>query len=121
MQRFFASLILFVLLVAPTFTHAGILSSGLKNFQPESGYSTAGEYDVSFIVGRVINTFLGLLGTIFLVLLVHAGYLWLTAAGEEEQVKKAKSLINQAVIGLLVVLGAGGISFFVFDELRKGI
>ncbi|MEK9152326.1 MAG: hypothetical protein AAB692_03080, partial [Patescibacteria group bacterium] len=61
--------------------------------------------------------FLGLLGTVFVVLMIYAGYLYMTAQGNEEQVEKAKGLIKNAVIGLVIVFTSYMIQFFVFDYL----
>jgi len=69
------------------------------------------------IIGKLINIFLGFLGVIFLVLMLYAGFLWMTAQGEEAKVKKAKDMITQAVIGLIIVVAAFAISNFVLASL----
>lgn len=69
------------------------------------------------IVGSIINAALGFLGIIFLVLLLYAGFLWMTAQGEDANVKKAKGMITQAVIGLVIVVAAFAISNFVLGSL----
>lgn len=68
-------------------------------------------------VGAIIKAALGLLGTVFLGFLVYAGYLWMTAGGNEEEVTKAKKLITQAIIGLAIVLAAYAITAFVVRGL----
>lgn len=75
-----------------------------------------GEYkDPRQTVARIIKISLELIGTIFIVLAVYAGFLWMTAAGEEENITKAKSMLRAAVIGVLIVLSALSITYFVFD------
>jgi len=69
------------------------------------------------IVGIGIQAFLGLLGVIFLILMLYAGYNWMMARGDEEKVTKAKDTITRAIIGLLITIGAYAISFWVFDKL----
>ena len=76
-----------------------------------------GSNDLASIVGTVIQAFLGLLGVIFLVYMLYAGYNWMIAQGEEEKVEKAKDTIKRAVIGLIIVIGAYAISLWVFDRL----
>ena len=71
------------------------------------------------IVGNLIKIFLSILGVLFVVLMVYAGYLWMNARGNEQQVEKAKNILTQAVIGLIVVLGAYSITFFVVNGLMK--
>ena len=55
-------------------------------------YQTGGDLESNLpaAVGSVISTFLGLIGVVLLVIIVYAGFLWLTAGGNEEQVKTAR-------------------------------
>lgn len=69
-------------------------------------------------VSTVIVGVLSLAGTIFLVLTVYAGILWMTAAGNEDQVTKAKDIVSQAVIGLAITLAAYAITAFVTGKLN---
>jgi len=69
------------------------------------------------IVGSTISILLGLLGIVFVVLVVYAGFLYLTSNGEETNVKKAKKLLTQAVIGLIIIVSAYAISSYVIDAL----
>jgi len=82
-----------------------------------AGFNTS--MDVTNIVGNFITGFLALLGIIFIVLIILAGYNWMTAAGEEEKVNKAKDTLTRAIIGLVITVGAYAISQFVMDRLLK--
>ena len=62
-------------------------------------------------VGLVINYGLVLLGMIFLVLIILGGFEWMTAAGNEDKVKKAKSMIGTAITGILIVFLAAGLAY----------
>ncbi|MBI5732116.1 MAG: hypothetical protein HY982_02025, partial [Candidatus Magasanikbacteria bacterium] len=64
-------------------------------------------------VTRIIFILLGVLGTVFLGLIVYAGYLWLTAGGEEEKIREAKKYLFNGVIGLIIILAAFGITILV--------
>ncbi len=68
-------------------------------------------------IGSLIAVLLGFLGVIFLILIIYAGLLWMTAAGNEDNVKKAKSILLNSVIGLVILLSAYAISSFVIDQL----
>jgi hypothetical protein len=72
------------------------------------------------IVGGVIQVALGLIGVVLLVLLIYSGYLWMTAQGNEEQVKKAKSMLRNAVIGMIIIFAAYAITTFVVQQLVYG-
>jgi len=76
-----------------------------------AGVSSGG--DLIAIIGRVINIFLGFLGVVFLVLLLYAGFLYMTAAGDAEKVKKALDTIRNAVIGLVIIASAWAITSFI--------
>jgi hypothetical protein len=79
-----------------------------------SGYNTAvSATTLSEIVGRIIQVVLSIIGVIFFVLVVYAGYLWMTSRGDESQVEKAQNIIKMAVIGLVITLSAYTVSFFV--------
>ena len=72
---------------------------------------------IANIIQTVISAFLGLLGIIFLVLIIYAGFEWMTAQGEEEKVTKAKDTLTRAVIGLIIIIAAYSITYFVFQSL----
>jgi len=69
------------------------------------------------IIGKIINTILGFLGVILLGYLLYAGFLWMTSGGSDEGVKKARSMIKNAIIGLIVIVAAFAISSFVLKAL----
>lgn len=68
-------------------------------------------------VANVIKAILALVGTVFLVLTVYAGVLWMTAQGAEERVTKAQDIIKASVIGLIIIMSAYAITFFVTSKL----
>jgi len=74
---------------------------------------------ISDVVSAVIKTLLSLLGVIFIVLIVYAGFMWMTSAGNEEQIAKAKKIMGAATIGLAVVLSAYAITYFVIDQVLE--
>lgn len=99
-------------------TNGGSSESPLGTVADQAGYDRSVMF--TSVVGRVIMAALSLLGVIFLVLMVYAGYLWMTASGNESQATKARSIIISSVIGLLVVLSAYSISYFVLSSLQEG-
>lgn len=68
-------------------------------------------------IGSVIGIVLSFIGVIFLILMIYAGISWMTAAGNQEKVTKAKNLIINAIIGLIIVLSAYTISSFIGTRL----
>jgi len=70
-------------------------------------------------VGGIVGLILSFIGIIFLVLTVYAGFLWMTAQGNSSQVEKAKDLLINAIIGLVIVTAAYSITIFVGNQLVK--
>lgn len=88
-----------------------------NTYGPFQDISTSGQYGLSQIIGAVVEAALALIGAIFLVLMLYAGYNWMTAMGEEEKVEKAKDTIIRAIIGIIIVVGAYAIWNFIFIQL----
>lgn len=74
---------------------------------------------ISSRLGTIIGAVLSFIGVIFMVLIIYGGLLWMLARGNESQVDKAKNIIIQAVIGLIIVLSAYAITSFIGNQLTK--
>jgi len=70
------------------------------------------------LVGNFIITIIAILGIIFL---VWGGILYVTSAGDETQVEKAKTTITYAIIGLFVAGFAYGIEVIVLGQFQTGL
>lgn len=66
-----------------------------------TGVTEAG--DLGGFIAGIINWSLGLLGIVFLVLLLFAGFQYATAGGDESKTKDALALIRNAVIGIIII------------------
>ena len=75
--------------------------------------------DLKQVIANIINIFLGFLGVLAVVLILYAGYLWMTSRGDEEKIKTAKGIIVSAVIGLVIILSAYAIASFVLNKLYE--
>ena len=94
----------------------GIGQAGANLSKTAGAAGVTGDSNLEEIIGTGIGAALTLVGLIFLILMVYAGYLWMTAKGEEEQVKKSQKIIIAAVIGLVIVLSAYAITVFVTGQ-----
>ncbi len=85
----------------------------------QNSYANIGlsDTDPRDVVANVIQVVLGFLGTIAVVLIIVAGFQWMTAAGSEDKIAKAKKIMTAAVIGLVIVLMAYALSTFVIDAI----
>lgn len=72
-----------------------------------------GNADLKKTVLNILQLVLGLLTFVAVVMVILGGFTWLTAAGNEEKVDRAKKIISAAVIGLIIVLLAWAVVIFV--------
>ncbi|MFH1291985.1 MAG: pilin [bacterium] len=89
----------------------------LKVVTKGSGLETGELSTLEGSVGLIIKTALSVVGTIFLVLMVYAGILWMTAGGKEEKVETAGKIIKACIIGLFVVMSAYAVTYFITTSL----
>lgn len=85
-----------------------------------AGQIGLGGADIRLIIVNIIRVALGLVGLVMVILMLYAGFLWMTAGGNDDQIVKAKNIIRNAVIGLAIVLSAYGIVLFVMNLLGIG-
>ena len=72
-------------------------------------------------VGNIIGVFLGFVSVILLVIVIYAGFLWLTARGNTSQVEKAQQLLRNGIIGMVITLGAFIITSFVVNTIDQAL
>jgi len=70
-------------------------------------------------IGQLLGVILSLLGLAFFLLIVYAGFKWMFARDNASEVTKAKEMITNAIIGLVVVLTAYAITSFIGGQLTK--
>ena len=91
---------------------------GLNEAASVSGLSnvtSGGAADIPTYLGRFAGGALALSGSIFLFLIVYGGIIMMTAAGNQDKVKKGKDIIIWAIIGALILGGAYAITNLVFQ------
>ena len=116
-------LILSFIILSPLFCYAAVdnlkdaFRKPLDQAAGGSGYNTTKSVGVEGMISLVITTVLTFVGVIFLVLAIYGGYTWMLARGNEQEVEKAKNILINAVIGLVVVIAAYAISWFIINAL----
>ena len=73
--------------------------------------------DLGALIGTITGAFVGAIGAIAVMAIVYGGVIYISSAGSEENVKKGKSIITYAVVGLGVALLAYVIVEFVIKSL----
>lgn len=75
------------------------------------------DIDLPTMAGQIVGSVLGLVGVIFLVLLIYSGITWMTAGGNETSIKKAKQILTASISGLIIILSAYAITSFLGGAL----
>lgn len=105
---------------APVGVSAGTVADEMKE-QNIAFSGNAGIYntnDPRAMVARAVKIALTLVGSLFTAYTVYAGFLWMTAAGDEEKINKAKHIIRNGIIGIVLSLSAYSLVILVDKYLR---
>jgi len=92
-------------------------SLGLE-FNQASGLGTV---DLKVLIARIVRIILGFLGIVAVIINIYAGYLWMTSQGEEEKITKAKKILLNGIIGLVIILSAYLIVSYVINSFTEAI
>ncbi len=74
---------------------------------------------VNPIIQGLINVILSFVGTIAFIVFLIGGFLWLTARGNETQVGKAKQYMFNGTIGIIIIILAYSLSFYLTEVVFK--
>jgi len=62
--------------------------------------------NASVVIGRVVRAILLIIGSIALLMFIYGGLMWMTAAGNDTKISKAKNVLVWATLGLIVIAAA---------------
>ncbi len=111
--------------LAPAISYARV-EEGNDGFNDLAGLQVVEEEvmlpntDIRIFIGRLINAALGLIGIILVGLITYGGWMYMTSAGDATKVEKAKKIMQNAAIGLLIILASFGIVSFILRALGLG-
>ena len=77
------------------------------------------KFDIPTLVATLINALLGLVGAVFVIMILYSGITWMISAGEEDKIKKAKKTLTSAIIGVVIVAGAYSITAFIASTISS--
>ena len=81
-----------------------------------------GNANIKATIQTILNTVLGFLGFIAVIVILIGGFMWMTAGGDEDKVGKAKKTLGAGIIGLAIILLAWLIVTIVYKVITgKGI
>lgn len=99
-------------------TSSGAYTPTTPNFEIGNNqilnYTKLGNQNPVQTASYIINWALTLIGMFFMLLMLYGGFIWMKARGNESETDKAKNTIVAAVIGVVIILAAYGISTYLF-------
>ncbi len=121
-KALFLIVAIFFIFLSPAFASPAL--EGLDTAAGE-GYGQAADSDAGAglitnlpeAIGKIIGSILQFVGAFFLILTIYGGFTWMFARGNDQEVTKAKDIIEAALIGLVIVLAAYAITSFVGNQL----
>lgn len=90
------------------FVNASVLAADLKLTNP------LGENDPKKILGQLVASVLGFVGSLALVMFIYGGLTWMLSGGSPDKVKKGRDIFVWATLGLVVIFSSYMIVDFVF-------
>lgn len=107
----FILILFFGNILIPNFSFA---QYGLEEGQQIQGISQS---EPELFVGQIIKAVLLIIGVILIVLIIYGGITYATSMGNEDKIKKGKSILVYAIIGVIIIALAYAITTFVFSAL----
>jgi hypothetical protein len=77
-----------------------------------------GNVTLQELIGKGIRSVVGVLGSVSLVMFVYGGFLWMTAQGSEERVKKAKSTLLYSSLGIVLTFLSYSLVAFILQTVE---
>ena len=75
--------------------------------RPENIDMAMGWCDILQIISNAIGVLYAIIIPIVTIMIIVGGAIFITAGGQESQIKKGKAFLKSAIIGLIIALGAG--------------
>lgn len=74
--------------------------------------------DLPDVITTIINVMLFIAGALAVIMIIYGGIRYITAHGDEKQVKVAKDTIVYSVVGLIIAILAYALVTFIFDRFK---
>ncbi len=118
--------ILLVLVINITFVYAADsigkkITGGAKAAVNEAYGTNVKDQMLGNSLISIINFLLAFIAVLFFLGLIYAGYLWMTARGNDEQIDRAKKITREIVIGLIIIFLSRILTEFILNQVGKAI
>lgn len=129
MKKWFLVFVSGLLLLAPHISRAqltgDIYSEQLKAGAAGAGFASSTDSgdptDPRLLAASLLNVVLGMLGSVFIGLIVLAGYRLLKADGDSSKIEQGYATMRMAIIGIIIILASYSVSTFVVKSIISSI
>lgn len=108
--------VLFLCVFGLLAAHHGVLAADVALEAVGAGAGLP-QTSLPILIARIIRIVLGTLGIITVILVIYAGFLYMGAQGDVTKVAKAKKIITNAVIGLVIIFSSYSIASWILGRL----
>jgi len=70
------------------------------------------------LMGKIINSILGVVGSIALIMFIFGGLTWMTSGGSADKIKKGRDMIGWSIVGLAVIFASYGLVRFLILAIK---
>ncbi len=92
---------------------------GCSGQSDSSVCQAAGTDDAGNLMANIVQILLFLLGAVAVIVIIIAGFNYVTANGDANRIQKSKNILLYAVVGLVVAIFAYAIVDFVVSEVGR--
>jgi|GEM_PF-3229589 len=78
-----------------------------------------GAEDVRITIAKIIRVVLGILGIVFVTLIIYAGTLYMGSKGDPEKLDSARKIFISAIIGLAIILASYSLASYILSKLLQ--
>lgn len=64
------------------------------------------------VILYILSWLLGIAGFLLVFYILYGGWLWMSSRGEQDKIDKAKRVLQQGVVGLVIIMSAWGITLY---------
>jgi len=119
MKKYLFALVFSLLLLLPKIVVLAAPGDGSTPCNGCSLNSPIGSTTVEALVGKLINTAMGVVGSLALLMFVYGGFTWMLSAGSSEKIKKGKDIVIWSALGMVLIFMSYALVRFVLETIQQ--
>ncbi|MDP2708784.1 MAG: pilin [bacterium] len=78
---------------------------------------TPADTSITLLLGKIINSVMGVIGSLALAMFIYGGAVWMLSGGNQERVAKGKNILIWAAMGLVVIFTSYALVKFILTTI----